>query len=64
MSGDIKLNVGSDFIRSLGCNNITTCKKFTRLLGTDPNLLSYSLPDSGLPVPVKIKTDGGFCHLD
>ena len=24
VSGDIKLNVGSDLIRSLGCNNITT----------------------------------------
>ena len=33
MSGDAKLNVGSDLIRSLGCNNITTGKKFTLLLG-------------------------------
>ena len=24
---------------------------------------TYSLPDSGLPVPVKIKTDGGFAIL-
>ena len=23
-------------------------------------MLSYSIPNSGLPVPVKIKTDGGF----
>ena len=58
---DIKLNVCCDLIRSLGCNNITTGKKFTLLLGTDTNMLSYSLPNSGLPVPVK--TDGGFAIL-
>ena len=63
MCGDIKLNVGFNFIRSLGCNNITTGKKFTLLLGTDTNMLSYSFPDSGLSVPVKIKTDGGFAIL-
>ena len=62
MSGDIKLSVGSDLSRSLGCNNITTGKKFTLLLGTD-TMLSYSFPDSGLPVPVKIKIDGGFAIL-
>ena len=32
-------------------------------LGTDTNMLSFSSPDSGLPVPVKIKTDGGFAIL-
>ena len=26
-------------------------------------MLSYSVPDSGLPVPIKIKTDGGFAIL-
>ena len=57
VSGDINLNVGSDLARILGCNDLTTDKKFTLLLGTDTNMLSYSLPDSGLPVPVKIKTD-------
>ena len=56
-------NVGSDLIRSLGCNNITTGKKFTLLLQTDTNMLSYSLPDSGLLVPVKIKTDACFAIL-
>ena len=60
--GDIKLSVDSDLERSLGCN-LTTGKKFTLLLGLDTNVLSYSLPDSGLPVPVKIKTDGGFAIL-
>ena len=62
-SGDIKLNVGSFLIRSLGCNNITTGKKFTLLLWADTNMLSYSLLDSGLPVPVKIKTDEGIASL-
>ena len=60
VSGDIKLNVGSDLVRSLGCNNLTAGKKFTILLGTYTNMLSYSLPGSQLPVPIKINTDGGF----
>ena len=60
MSGDIKLNVDSNLARSLGCNDLTKGKKFTLLLGEDPNMLSYYFPDSGLPVPFKIKTDGGF----
>ena len=64
MSGDIKLNVGSNLVRSLECNDLTKGKKFTFPLGTDTNMRSYSFPDSGLPVPVKIKTDGDFSRLD
>ena len=63
VSGDIKLNVGSNLARSLGCNDLTKVKKFTLLLGTDTNMISYSFLVSGLPVPVKIKTDGGFYIL-
>ena len=33
VSGDIKLNVGSDFVTSLGCNDLSAGKKFTLLLG-------------------------------
>ena len=36
VSGDIKLSVGSDLVRSLGCN---ADKKFALLLGTDTNML-------------------------
>ena len=49
--------------RNLGCNDLTAGKKFTRLLGSDTNMLSYSTPNSGLPVPVNIKIDGGFAIL-
>ena len=63
MYGDIQLNIGSGLVRSLGCNDLTTGKKFTLLLGACTNMLSYFLPHSGLPVPVKIKTDGGFAIL-
>ena len=45
VSGDIKLDFGSDLARNLGCNDLTTGKKFTLLLRTDTNMLSYSLPD-------------------
>ena len=63
MSGDIKLSVGFDMIRSLRCNEISAGKKFTLLLRTDTNMLTYSVPKSGLPVPIKIKTDVGFDTL-
>ena len=55
ISGDIKLSIGSDLLRSLWCNDLTTGKKFTLLLGSDTNVISYSLPDSQLKVPIKIK---------
>ena len=63
LSGDIKVNVGSDLVRSLGCNDLSAGKKFTLLLGSDKNMLSYSVPNSGLPVQVKIKADVGFAML-
>ena len=63
MSGDIKLNVGSDLARSLGCNDLTAGKKFALLLVSDTNMLSHSAPNSGLPVPIKIKTYRGLAIL-
>ena len=60
---DIKLSVGSDVVRSLRCNDLTAGKKFTLLLRSDTNMLTYSIPNSGLPVAIKIKTDGGFAIL-
>ena len=46
MSGDIKLNECWFYlVRSLGCNDLTTGKKFVLLLGSDTNMLSYSLSD-------------------
>ena len=63
VSGDIKLSVGSDLVRSLGCIDLSAGKQFTLLLGTDTNMLTYSVPNSGLPVPIKIETDVGFAIL-
>ena len=63
VSGDIKLSVDSDLVRSLGCNDLNAGKKFALLLGSDTNMLTYSVPNSGLPVPIKIKTDVGFSIL-
>ena len=60
VSGDIKLKLGSDLVRSLGCNDRSAGKKFTLLLGTDTNMLTYTILNSGLPVPIKIKTDVGL----
>ena len=61
--GDMKLSVGSDWVRTLGCNDLTAGKKFTLLLGLDANMLTYSIPISGLPMPIKIKTDVCFAIL-
>ena len=33
VSVDIELNVGSDLVQSLGCNDLSAGKKFTLLLG-------------------------------
>ena len=33
VSGNIKLNIGSDLVRSLRCNDLSAGKKFTLLLG-------------------------------
>ena len=63
MSGDIKLNVGSDLVRTLACNDLSAGKKFTLLLWTDTNKPTYAVPNSGLPVPIKIKTNVGFAIL-
>ena len=63
VSGDIKLSVGSDLVRSLGSNDLSAGKKFILLLGSDANMLSHSVPNSGLPVPIKIKIDEGLAIL-
>ena len=63
MYADIKLCVGSDLVRSLGCNDLIAGKKFTFLLGSDTNMPTYSIPNSGLSVPIKIKTDVGFAIM-
>ena len=44
VSGDIKLSVGSDLVRSLGCNDLSAGKKFTLLLGTDTNMQRIPYP--------------------
>ena len=55
VSGDIKLKFGSDLHRSLRCNDLSAGKKFTLLLGTDTNMLTYTIPNLRLPVPIKLK---------
>ena len=46
MSGDINLNIGFDLVSCLGCNDLSADKKFTLLLGTGTNMLTYSVPNS------------------
>ena len=63
VSGDIKLKCGSDLVRSLGCIDRSAGKMFKLLLGTETNMRTYTIPNSGLSVPIKIKTDVGFAIL-
>ena len=42
VSGDIKLSVHSDLVRSLGCNDLSAGKKFALLLGSDK--ICYRIP--------------------
>ena len=66
VSDDIKLNVVSDLVRSIGCNNLITGKKFTLLLGTDTTMLLYSLSDAQCTITsaYQDKNWWRFCHLD
>ena len=64
VSGDIKVNFGSDLIRSIGCDYVGACKKFTLLLGSQSNTLSFSLLNPPTQkIPVKLKAVGGFVIL-
>ena len=40
MSDDIKLSVGSDLVRSLGCNDLSPGKKFALLLRSYKNMIT------------------------
>ena len=42
--GDIKLSVGSDLVKSLGCSDLTAGKKFTLLLGSDTICYRFPYP--------------------
>ena len=50
-------------VKSLGCSDLSAGKKFALLLESDTNMLRYSVPYSGSPVPIKIKTDVCFAIL-
>ena len=63
VSGDIKLNVGSDLVRSLGCNDLSAGKKSTLLLWSDKNMLSYSIPKLFVLTHIELKTILSSCHL-
>ena len=60
VSGDIKLSVVSDLERSIGCDDLRKGKKFALLLGSNLNILSFTIPDPFALLPVKLKTIAGF----
>ena len=50
-------------VRSLGCNDLSAGKKFTLLLGSDENMLSYSIPKPFVLTPIQLQTNAGFVIL-
>ena len=50
-------------VKSLECNDHSARKKITLLPDTNTNMLTYSVHNSGFPVPIKITTDVGFAML-
>ena len=63
VSVDIKLSIGSDLVRSLGFDDLRMGKKFALLLGSNHNMLSFSIPDPLVLLPVNLKTIAGFVIL-
>ena len=63
VSDDILVRAGSNPTVSLGCYDLGRGKMFMLLLGTDRNMLSYSIPNSGLSEPIKLITNAGFVIL-
>ena len=63
MSRDVVLRIGSDFVRILGCDNLSACKTFILMLGSYSNMLTYSIPKTFVLTPIELKTDAGFVIL-
>ena len=63
VSGDIKLNFGSDLVRSIGCNDLSAGKKFILLLGSDKKYAIVFLSQFGITIACQDKTDVGFATL-
>ena len=64
VSGDIKLNVGSDLVRSIGCDDLRNGKKFALLLGSNLNMLSFFYTRSICTIARQVTNYCRFCHLD
>ena len=57
VSGDIKLGVGSDLVRSLGCIDLSAGEKFTLLPGSDKNMLTYSVHNLSPHITATLDTE-------
>ena len=64
VSGDIKWNVGSDLVRSLGCNDISAGKKFTLLLDDRLKYANVFRIQFGITSAYQDKNWCKYCHLD
>ena len=63
VSDDILMRAGSNPTVSLGCYDLGRGQMFMLLLGTDRNMLSSSILNSGLSEPIKLITNAGFVIL-
>lgn len=61
MTGDLRLNVGADAVRLLGCTNLTSSKGFTLALGNLQNQLHFAvIPAEQTQTPLTLETSDGF----
>ena len=61
MSGDLRLNVGTDTVRLLGCTDLSAGKGFSFALGNIQNLLQFGvIAPPRTQIPVTMETTHGF----
>src|SRR6218665_2232658 len=61
MTGDLRLNVGTDPLRLLGCTDLTSGKGFSIALGNVQNQLQFAvIPVGQTQTPVTMETTHGF----
>ena len=60
LQGSVVLSIASDFVRILGCGNLSAGKKFILMLGSYSNMPTYSIPKPFVLTPIKLKTDASY----
>jgi hypothetical protein len=60
VTGDLRISMGSDLVRTLGCLDLSAARKFIIALGNRENNLFLALASHSTPTPVTLETTDGF----